>query len=237
MNDDDVKTWSDGRRALFALGLVGMVWSVLWFPFNAPGRHWEMLISASASFLLVLLPALGPIGMLRIGTVELNKAAEQAVAEANASVEEVRSLALAFSGVMLNVVAYDGVWGGMDAALKVLLRDEVRQTLRNLKVAPATIDKTTDICDAVLRHAYARLLQNAAKRAAAADQAKAFEVDRLLEPLADLSTFTTPHPAKVRKIITEHGVVNTEVDDLLGDYEHFWQTREVRRIDVLRGVR
>jgi hypothetical protein len=72
-------------------------------------------------------------------------------------------------------------WGGMDAALKVRLRDEVRHVLVNLKVAQATIDKTTETCDAVLRHLYARLLQNAAKRAAETDQSKAIEVDGLLD--------------------------------------------------------
>jgi hypothetical protein len=36
----------------------------------------------------------------------------------------------------------------VDASLKVHLRDEVRGTLRHLRVESATIDKTTDTCDA-----------------------------------------------------------------------------------------
>jgi hypothetical protein len=220
--------WTLGQRALYALGLLGAVSSVIWYTAKANGRQWEMLIATGGSLALMLMARLDHFASLKLGTVELTMRAERAVAEAYATTAQVKAAALALSRITASQLSRSGMLGG-PAPLPDRLRwqRDVEQQLRALGASTEELAEDHEEFERVARRAHVGKIYHGARKAV---PARAKELDAAMEAHRP----TIPGPSEMRALLKSLEIDDAETEAWVRDYEHFTAAGTIRRDDAWR---
>jgi hypothetical protein len=238
VDDDQVREFREGQRIQFALGFIGLVATVVVYAVRAESRPGEMGIAVASCVAVMLMSGVHGIGVIKAGDWEFRaREARRAVEEANATLEQLRSLALVFVRALSPVVALEGMWAvGLTDAAKAETRTEIRDALGRLGIPASTAAAAMTELDSVIRLRYAARLLVAVRRAVGGDNPTRFaEVSGGFEDLSDHGTLSVPPVARFRKFLALHKVQSDEIEQLLLDLEHFDTTGDVRRMAVLEN--
>lgn len=163
---------------------------------------------------------------------------KRAVAEANATVKQLREVAATSSEVVLTDLMAGDFFGGMTLETRLKLHDQAINSLKEIGATKKQIDKADEMWRRGVGIVFHRGIRcaiegledpnyintNAEKHVLAASK----EFEELLK----FEEWKVPSPKEMRKFIEEKKVMDEAVDELLKDYEAFVKTGELRRRDV-----
>jgi hypothetical protein len=207
-------------------GIIATAVSVLWFKLDA--KQAGVVLAASA--LLLVASQIHRVTALSFGGAEAKL--DQKVAEADATLNELREAMATFSQAMLTVSMANEFMDGLPTRKRFEQHDLVMASLRDLKLTSAQLSKADSGWRQGLAIMYHRLFANVVTHQLASsensNQERSAIVSRL-HKLGDFNTWTSPSPAVLRDFLKKEGVYNAELEQWLEDY--FLTTGELRRRD------
>jgi hypothetical protein len=190
-----------------------------------------MLIAAGASLSLMLLARLDHFASMKLGAVELQMRAEQAVAQAYATLDQVRSSALSLSRIVAGTLARSGVYGAsMPLQEKLELYRALEQELVRLGVPGQELENIRAPLDHLARHQHAvRLREAATKTIATSSDPSRYpgfvqEYGRLLR---FESSFVAP-AGEFRRLLAQFSLTNEIIEERIADFDHYEKTGALR---------
>lgn len=230
-------SWPD--RALFVVGAVGLVTSVLWFSLCSPGRPWEMAVAAGAALALMLVGRLHLFDLIKAGGLEFHvhrarRAAAQAEAatqKAYATLNEVREFARVVGALSSDVLMLAGVHAGYPTRNKMKHQKQLTGALRSLGISQTEVAEVTASVRWFIGYRHAQHVVDAVQQLAARSDPPG-KGGNAIAPLQALSNFEdrVVAPAGVyRSMLATYGAPSTGIEEALLDYEHFEREGTFRR--------
>jgi hypothetical protein len=154
----------------------------------------------------------------------------ETIAEANATLDQLRSVATSMARATLTDMMAGSFMAGMSLATRLQLHDALMIQLRELGVS----EKERDLAAVEWRKGicviYQRIIGNlVARDVRTVDAEKYGRLAKELNAMVDMNTWTAPTPTQLRSFLEVHSLITAELADWLGDYQHFLDTGEIRR--------
>ncbi|CTQ77365.1 hypothetical protein [Roseibium alexandrii] len=155
---------------------------------------------------------------------------ERLVTEANATIEELRGLAVATARNQLAQLSASGRYGGMGRDLKEDIRENILSTLRDLRVSDGDIEHVISVQYPFMHYDYCHRVQTL----------HGLQADR--ERDLAWTTFWTeqhsgrgnePDPDTLEAFLDKHDLLDDAARERLEDYRHFHETQQHRRPDQI----
>lgn len=231
------RAWFD--HVLFGSGLLGTIGSVVWYSGWHPNRPWEMAIATGAAAAVMLMGRLHLFDSIKAGGVELHLRkvervtlqAEQAVEDANQTVQQLKGAIEVLSTISLDSVAMQGFWSSVPLPQRLKAKKDLQQTLEGLGVDRGSIATMVASIDFIAKHMHALKIQKAAQEeiARSEDVSRYPRVQEQLKLLDDWNARHVAPAASFKRVLKDLGVNGAEVTAAVADLEHFEDTGELLR--------
>lgn len=162
---------------------------------------------------------------------------KETIAEAHATVEEVRATAIVIARASLGQLIADSFIGRMTSEQRFRLHDEVIHNLDHLGVSDEQINEAKEIWNKGIRVIYVRAIGYAvygkeSPSAPASPTDRQVALGREIKQLRDFrSDWNAASASTLRDLIEERGQMTPLVRKWLDDYQHFEATGEIRDKD------
>lgn len=190
----------------------------------------------AASFLGMAFAKLDTLTMVKAGALELRtREARKAAEEAHASAQQLREVACALARANLQMVAREGLSGGMPFREKLSLRKDLRESLLKLGVEEHHLAHIESVFDRMVLFKLAQRVEDAlithtAVSAPGTGQIrKFFDASLSVKGLTDFAELSVPTAQSIRGMLAAHGLNSERVEHALKDLEYYERTRRFRK--------
>jgi hypothetical protein len=184
------------------------------------------------------------IGVVAFLMVRLNEVAEfslgplkarmrESIAEANATVAQLREVALALGRSGLTTLGADQFMDGMSQSTRLAMHDQIIGALVSIGATPGDLNRATTEWRQCLAMRYHRIIVDTAQPTTVGEQQRAAKTK--LESLAHYSTWEMATPQRYLEVLAEFGLLRPEVKEWVADYEHLLKTSTLQRRDEFIG--
>jgi hypothetical protein len=175
-----------------------------------------------------------PEGLTELSLGPLKAKMQETIAEAAATVEQLREVATTMATVVLSgLMAGQFMWG-MSFAKRLELHDELIGNLRRIGASDDQLNRAQAEwwkgVGVMYHNRLGRDLRDLAKQAGM-DGLKTNSVAEEFNALAQKATRSAGTPAEHEEFFLKHGLLNDEIREWISDYKHFLSTKEIRRND------
>jgi hypothetical protein len=223
----------NGRTELQNLGMTVLFWIGIAFTALVPitigltgGSASTTWVAALCGAFITFMAKLKDLTELSLGPVRAKM--RETIAEANATVEQLREVATTLVSAMLTDMMAGNFMSGMTLGVRLELRDQVMSSLRRIGVSEDQLSRAEAEWRKGIGVTYHRIVAKAIQRAAGDgkhDPALATEFQELL----DFPTWSAPRPVEMESFARKRGVLTEDVQGWIADYRHFLDTNEIRR--------
>lgn len=216
------------------------LWSVLTLGlavmFGIMGKPAEMGIIVVAGAITVAFQNIDKIQKFKGAGFEAEM--KRAVAEANATIKQLREVASTSSEVILTDLMSGSFFDGITLETRLNLHDKVIQNLKEIGASKKQIDKADDMWRRGIGIIFHRGIRCALEGRKTPHQTNMDaekhiqDASREFNKLLKFEEWKAATPNEMRKFIEEKNAMNSDVDELLKDYSEFLKSGELRRRDV-----
>lgn len=163
---------------------------------------------------------------------------KQAVAEANATIQQLREVATTSAEAVLTYLMAGNFMDGTTLGKRLDLHDQLIVNLENIEASPEQIHKA----DIMWRNGIGVIFHRGIRAALEGREnphqinAKAekhvLDASNEFQNLLDFPNWMAPSPKEIEEFANDKGVMNPMVEELLKDYSEFMQSGTFRRRDV-----
>lgn len=172
-----------------------------------------------------------PEGLAELSLGPLKAKMQKTIAEATATVEQLREVATTMATVVLSdLMAGQFMWG-MSAAKRLELHDELVQNLERLGVTPEQLVRVQADWWGGIGVMYHNKLSQRLRQSAQEAKLSVHEVTQEFNAFAKMDTRSAGSPDDYQKFFTKHKLLTPDIQLWIDDYRHFLLTKEVRRRD------
>lgn len=226
MKSKSVLLWVGAIFTLVVPALVG-VWT------RDASTTWVVAICGAFVTVLTRLDDLVEISM---GPVRAKM--RETIREANATIEQLRTVAATTAQVALTDLMAGNFMGGTSLEKRLELHDRIIETLRNVGVPEAQIRAAESDWRKGIGVIYHRIVRHYLEGRTERNHINLRSPPELLaaskefHDLLDFKTWSAPDPGKMESFITEKGFMNEAAREWIADYRHFLDSGEIRRREV-----
>lgn len=163
---------------------------------------------------------------------------KRAVAEANATVKQLREVAATSSEVILTDLMAGNFMSGTTLEKRLNLHDQLIENLKEIGASKKQIEKADEMwrrgVGIIFHRGIHAALEGREKPNEVNTKAEKhiLEASRELQELIKFEEWKVPTPKELRKFIEARNVMNPAVDELLKDYEEFLKSGEFKRRNI-----
>jgi hypothetical protein len=193
-----------------------------------------MGIACLAALALVAIANVDRLSHVKAGDYEVHvREARLAVAQAQVSLEQVRSLAGALTRTNLEVLARVGILGAYPDTEKLALKLQLDQELRKLGVPEEQVLLAGRSFDGMMRLRHVVHVKDAVANVVPAEQnTTGSEMVKAFEEMRGARNLDPASPSKVREYVKEKGWQSDDIEAALQDYEYYVEHGRHRRPEV-----
>lgn len=224
-------------RGIRFLYWIAIIWTLL-VPvcisifLERAAASWIALVSGA---FVVFVSRLEDVAELSLGPLRAKLHAK--IEEANATIEQLRHVALTAAEATLTDLMAGSFAGGITGAKRFEVHDKVIASLQQIGADVAQIEEAKSDWNKGISLIYHRAIKDAVGRRiepskinpAATDEMR--QAEKKLQDLLDFENWTVPTPSQIQEIVEELDVGSEEVSEWIDDFRHFLKTGEIRRRD------
>ncbi len=217
--------------------IIGCILTVgLSVMFGLMGKPKEMALTILVCSIALCFINIDKINKFKAGSFEAEMKAT--VDEANATIKQLREVASTFAEATLTNLMASTFVGGMTMKQRLLLHDQLIVNLKDIGASDKQIARADKMWEHGIGVIFNRMIENAIEGrdnpniVNIKDRDKALNASREFHKLLKFDEWKAPTSAQAREFIVDKGVMNTQVDELLKDYQEFENTGGFRRIEV-----
>ncbi|MDD4402773.1 MAG: hypothetical protein PHI24_13195 [Desulfitobacteriaceae bacterium] len=164
---------------------------------------------------------------------------KQAVAEANATVQQLREVAATSSEAILTDLMAGNFFDGTTLEKRIDLHDQIIVNLRNIGASPKQIEKADLMWRKGIGVIFHRGIRVAIEQRKNPDQINTkaekyiLDASKEFQDLLDFSNWQALSSKEMEEFISNRDAMNTEVKELLIDYAQFEEEGTFRRKDIV----
>tara|TARA_R110002072_G_scaffold280360_2_gene442667 strand:- start:53 stop:727 length:675 start_codon:yes stop_codon:yes gene_type:complete len=160
---------------------------------------------------------------------------KKAVDEANATVKQLRTVALTSVEAALTTLMSSSFLGGTNLETKIKIQDQLINSLKEIGISDADINKTSERWHRGVGMIFFRGIKKCLredKKSYASESEHRVVLDDVKEKLNPDRSWNVPSSAEIRAFIELKAHMTPEIEELLKDYEHYEKTKTFRRQNV-----
>lgn len=223
------------KNFLFWMGVLIAVFVPVPLAIWLDSARFGVLCFVSGS-LSVLFSRIDVLEELSVGPLKAKL--REAISEAHATVEQLRTLGADLSGVTLSLLIATEFMGGMDVKAKFELHRKIIECLTDLGASQEQIQGAQNNWVKGVSIMYYRLIRKAIEDRAsfshinldAEDNEMAASND--IHAKANIDLWNVPTPVEMRDILQKHSITKPEVLAWIADYESFLKTLSIPRPEL-----
>jgi hypothetical protein len=151
----------------------------------------------------------------------------QTIAEANATLDQLREIAVMSASAALTDIMAGGFSGSMSQARRLDVHDDIVASLQRIGVSEDTMRRVKKEWDKGIEFIYSRGIGEMVF--SELEQPQRAEVARAWSELGDFSEWRAPTPQQIEKLCERFShKLSAQVAAALDDYRHFLRTGEIR---------
>ncbi|HUN39075.1 MAG TPA: hypothetical protein VMU81_02165 [Acetobacteraceae bacterium] len=178
--------------------------------------------------LVAFLSRIEALAELRIGP--LRATMREKIAEAVATVEQLRELATSITTAFLTDLIGSSFMGVMSNDRRLRIHDELIEKLRSLGATDSQINRAEKDWRDGISIVYYRIISNEMQKAANhPTTAEHNKMSSEMQSLVDFRAWKVALPTEYEKFARDHQVLTQEVQSWIDDYRHFLNSNEIRR--------
>lgn len=172
-----------------------------------------------------------------LGVEARTRKLDDAITQANATVEQLRDLAAAVSQVALTELMSSSFFDGATLSTRLSLHDKLLATLKKLDLSNAQMEEADSnwrkgigvIYHRIIHH---HLAQREKKNNVNFQAPKeSLQAAKDFQALLKFDEWAAPTPEAMEAFISERNLMTLELQDWINDYKHFIANGEIRRVD------
>lgn len=152
---------------------------------------------------------------------------KEATERVYASIEQIQELSVNISKATMYLTASYGRFGGAPILNRIVVRDSLLKSLKELGVKKESLDETQKEFNSFILFDHALNIKGATKTS----WPTADDVDGLFKLRADYNI----SPETFREIINDNNLVSDEIDEAFEDYKYFYECKKIRRPDIWKS--
>lgn len=222
------------NRVLFYVGIVLAVLAPLPLAIISDSNAYE-ITSFVSGILAIIISRIETLEELTIGPLSAKLRA--AVSEANATVDQVRSLAADLSDVTLTLLVSTEFMGGMQPREKFKLHEKIVAALLALGASAEQIEGAQKNWVKGVSLLYFRLIRKLVEKRTNFSQINPnielndAAASRQMYEESNVDSWDVVSPSSMRSILRAHGVEDPIVNQWVDDYDNFLKTGVIPRLD------
>jgi hypothetical protein len=176
-----------------------------------------------AGVVAVLVGRLHHVEELTLGPLKARL--RKSIDEANATIQQLRSLALALGEASLTDLMAGNFFEGMSLRRRFATHDVIKRSLLDLGLSVGDIQKASANWNKGIAVTYHRAIR------AALPKELNVRIRDEFNGMLKFEEWQAPSPDALDAFLRQHGLVTDEVTAWIDDYRHFERTKEIRRLD------
>lgn len=218
-----------------------LFWFGIAFTIVAPiviALHFQSLelaaLSAGCGVFVTLISRFDELSELSFGVVRARM--REKIDEANATLDELRQIAVVISDAILSQIMMSAFWGGMPIAKQFQVHDKIISTLSKIGVDEQQIQSSLKYWNIGVKIRYRNAIKRRLSEIRNSDNKS--DIDNVLSKMSELfklgDEYEIPKSYEIREIIENiFDNIDSEIEEILEDYQHFCDMGEVRNITLL----
>jgi len=229
----------NGKRYLFWIGAI----FTLIVPVTigvSTGDSSTTWVAALCGAFVTLLTKIDDLIEISLGPVRAKM--REALSEAAASVEQLRTIAGTIAEVALTDLMGGSFFGGMNLKKRLELHGKVIGTLHGLGLSKEKVSEVEASWKKGIGVIYHGIVRSAIEKQSPFGTAPDFydrqrHVSNEFYGLMNFNNWEVPTPEEMTAFLSERGFLNEEIREWVSDYSHFLSAGEIRRPDVFSEAR
>jgi len=178
--------------------------------------------------LVAFLSRIEALAELRIGP--LRATMREKIAEAAATVEQLRELATSITAAFLTDLIGSSFMGVMSNDMRLRIHDELIENLRSLGATNGQINRAEEEWRKGIGIVYHRIISNEMQKAVKHPNTMAHnKMSSETRALVDFPAWNVASPTEYERFARDHQVLAQDVQSWIDDYRHFLASNEIRR--------
>lgn len=172
-----------------------------------------------------------------LGVEARTRKLDDAITQANATVEQLRDLAAAVSQVTLTELMSSSFFDGATLATRLSLHDKLLATLKKLDLSSAQMEEADSNWRKGIGVIYHRIIHHHLEQRKERNHRnfeapkEALEAAKDFQTLLKFEEWAAPAPGAMEAFINERNLMTSELQEWIDDYKHFLACGEIRRVD------
>lgn len=215
-----------GRFAISVVGALMVVGLAPYFLLTRPdGGVTQALAAAGIGFAAFLMGRIHDVAELSLWPLRAKM--RESIAQANATIAELRQVALALGRTGLATLGADQFMDGMNQSTRFAMHDQIVNALLSTGATSNEMSKATTEWRQCLAIRYHRIIVDTALPQPR--DAKEQTARNKLESLVDFSKWEAASPERYREVLAEFDLLKPEIKEWISDYEHLLKTGTLTR--------
>lgn len=162
----------------------------------------------------------------------------ETISEANATIEQLRKLAVTSARATLTDLMAGNFMDGTSLQTRLDLHDQFIETLRKIGVPELEIKESDEMWRKGIGIIYHRAVRKLLKEQLSQHQADSDAGKALrktlddFQDLLDFDSWTAPSPERIERFLKDRNSSSRALEEMVSDYRHFLATGEIRRRHV-----
>ncbi|TDJ52331.1 MAG: hypothetical protein E2O43_04520 [Nitrospina sp.] len=194
------------------------------------------IISAICAGFIIFVSKMGILTEISLGP--LKGKMQETIQEANATIEQLKTISVASAKVTLTSLMAGGFGGGTSLQTKLDLHDELVESLKNVGFSEQELNQADEPWKQGIGLIYHRAIKNIVYKkrnlepSGSQSSANIQAIYEKFNELLDFDNWQAPSPNEMKNFLENEGVLNKEIGDWINDYQNFLDTGEIRRRDL-----
>ena len=203
---------------------------VIGIGFKDPSTSW---VAALCGAFVTFIAKFDALAELSLGPVKARM--KEQIAEAAATLEQLREVATATSRATLTDLMAGGFMGSMSLKKRFELHDNIISSLKKIGAGAEQIEQAETEWKKGVSVIYHRAIKKCVELREEPSQVNIYapepnkKAGQEIQDLLEFESWSTPTPHQIKTVLKKYEISVTSADEWLNDYQHFLNTNEIRR--------
>jgi hypothetical protein len=193
-------------------------------------------ITLAIGVFVTFMARLEGLSKFKVGFMEAEM--KQVIEEANATLEQLRSVASSVAkSALLDSMAANFILG-TPIENRLAIHDQIIESLKGVGLSDKEMSDVTDMWNRGIGMLFQMAIYHKMTGGHRSGEAKYNKVTAAMankfQAMYDISKWKAASPQELKQFLVEHKLLTDETSQLVEDYQHFFNTRDIRSKDVFR---
>lgn len=163
---------------------------------------------------------------------------KETIQEANATIEQLKTVSVASAKATLTSLMAKNFWGGVSRKAQLDLHDQIIESLKKVGFSNQEINEADEMWNRGIGMIYLNKVSSLIAEIRKSNptnspaHAEAQKTQKDFQDLLDFENWKVPSPDKMTSFLKERGFLKPEMEEWIADHRHFLNTGEIRRRDL-----